>query len=409
MASTRTNSTRKPQAAEKLQRLLKSQLDPPVSAQSSGLNYVSDDAPGYRRVRRGKSFHYVKPDGKPLKDEAELHRIRSLVLPPAWKSVWICTDPTGHLQATGIDARGRKQYRYHPLWRQVRDQAKYSRILTFGKALPRIRERVESDLRQPGLGRTKVLATVVRLLETTLIRVGNQEYARSNKSFGLTTMHDRHVQVDGCKLNFNFRGKSGKFHSVDMENCELADAVKKCREVPGQELFQYVDGAGRRRTVSSGDVNAYLKEIAGRDFTAKDFRTWAGTVLAAMALREVEHAASARQANKNVVRAIESVARRLGNTPSICRKCYVHPEIIESYLDGTLAKTVRRKLASELSGTDSDLGAEERWVMKLLRQRLTMAASPTVACHQKTKTQHGNGSSKNKRRKHHGTISASGR
>lgn len=334
------------------------------------LRYVSGDEAGYRRVKRGKKFSYMDENGKPVTDERELRRIRSLVLPPAWKNVWITKHADGHLQATGIDARGRKQYRYHPLWRQARDQFKYERVLEFGRALPRIRARVEEDLKLPELDRRKVLATVVRLLETTLIRVGNDEYARDNKSFGLTTMRDQHVHVQGCRIRFRFKGKSGKLHDVALDNCELAKVVKKCRDVPGQELFQYVDASGKRRRVTSTDVNRYLKEITGESFTAKDFRTWAGTVLAALALREMEDAPSLRIAKKNIVQAIERVSMKLGNTPSICRKCYVHPAIFDSYLDGSLVQELKRRASRALEEKGSGLDADERVVMRFLKSRL---------------------------------------
>jgi DNA topoisomerase-1 len=333
------------------------------------LRYVSGDEPGFRRVKRRGNFVYVDAAGKHVTDEATLKRIRSLVLPPAWTDVWISRHPDAHLQATGIDARGRKQYRYHPLWRQARDQSKYERVLEFGRALPKIRARIAEDLKLPDLDRHKVLATVVQLLETTLIRVGNDEYARTNNSFGLTTMRDKHVQVQGCSIRFRFKGKSGKFHDIALDNCELADAVKKCRDVPGQELFQYVDSNGRRRRVTSTDVNAYLKEITGENFTAKDFRTWAGTVLAALALRELAEAPSLRAAKKNIVQAVERVSMKLGNTPSICRKCYVHPAIFDSYLDGTLVQQLKRRASRALGS--SGLDPDERIVMRFLKSRLS--------------------------------------
>jgi DNA topoisomerase-1 len=344
-------------------------LDPLESAQAAGLRYVADTAPGIRRRRVGRSFSYRGADGQLIRDRATLGRIRSLAIPPAWTDVWICPSPRGHLQATGRDARGRKQYRYHPDWHRTRDETKYERLLAFGRALPEIRRRVEADLARPGLPREKVLATVVKLLETTLIRVGNDEYARQNRSFGLTTLKDRHVEIDGATLRFRFRGKSGVTHEVGLRDRRLARVVRRCQELPGQELLQYLDDAGQPRDVGSADVNQYLAEIAG-DFTAKDFRTWAGTVLAARALEEVEAFDSQAQAKKNVVRAIESVAERLGNTPSVCRKCYVHPLVIESYLEGGTRQVVRERIERELAESLPELRPEEAAVMALLRSRL---------------------------------------
>lgn len=335
------------------------------AAEAAGLRYVSDAEPGIRRKRAGKGFRLVGPDGQPVRDPATLARIKALAIPPAWASVWVCPDPSGHIQATGRDARGRKQYRYHPRWRAVRDETKYDRMLAFGQALPRIRARTEQDLARPGLPREKVLATVVRLLEATLIRIGNQEYARANRSFGLTTMRDRHVDIAGPKLRFQFRGKSGRRHVVDLSDRRLAQIVKRCRDLPGYELFQYIDDEGQRRAIDSSDVNAYLREIAGQDFSAKDFRTWAGTLLAALALQESGPCATQSQARQQIARAIDAVAQRLGNTPAICRKCYVHPTVIESYLDGTLLGG----LAAPAEQADQGLRPEEAAVMALLRQR----------------------------------------
>ena len=307
-----------------------------TAARSAGLRWVSDEAPGIRRLRAGRGFKYVHPSGRPLNDGRALARIRSLAVPPAWTDVWICPDPRGHIQATGRDAKGRKQYRYHARWRVARDETKYDRLLDFGRALPRIRQRVRRDLGRRGLPREKVLATVLRLLEKTLIRVGNEEYARANRSFGLTTLNNRHVKVRGPRIHFRFRGKSGMVHEFGIEDAELSRIVKRCQDLPGQELFQYEDGHGRRRGVGSGDVNAYLAEAAGRDFTAKDFRTWAGSVRAWWALAAQPPPGTARQGRRAVNEAIEDVARRLGNTPAICRKAYVHPAVAETYLDGGL-------------------------------------------------------------------------
>jgi DNA topoisomerase-1 len=262
--------------------------EPLASAKAAELKYVTDSTPGIRRQRSGKGFSFVAADGKPIRDSATLLRIRALALPPAWRDVWICPNADGHLQATGRDARGGKQYRYHARWRQARDEAKYTRMILFGQALPKIRKRVAEDMAQSELSRFKVLATIVRLLETTLIRVGNDEYAQSNHSYGLTTMRDQHVNISGARMRFSFRGKSGKYHTIDVQDRRIAKIVSRCRDLPGYELFQYIDEEGKQQDVTSTDVNAYLREISGEDFTAKDFRTWAGTVLAALALKELE-------------------------------------------------------------------------------------------------------------------------
>jgi DNA topoisomerase-1 len=344
--------------------------DPAESARAAGLRYVRDDGPGIRRVRRGKGFRYVGPDGRAVRDRETLGRIRSLAIPPAWTDVWVCPAANGHIQATGRDARGRKQHRYHPRWREVRDEAKYHRVLAFARALPRLRARVQEDLAQGGLPRTKVLAAVVRLLETTLIRVGNEEYARDNGSFGLTTLRERHAEVNGHTVTFTFRGKSGVRHCVDVSDRRLARVVRRCQELPGEELFQYVNGDGVTRDVTSDDVNGYLREAAGEEFTAKDFRTWAATVLAARALQEFESFDSDAQAKRYVVAAIESVAKRLGNTTSVCRKCYVHPAVVDAYLDGTLLQSLRRRVEAELKGDLRHLDAEEAAVLAFLQGRL---------------------------------------
>lgn len=343
--------------------------DPVESAKLVGLRYVSDEMPGIRRLKSGTGFRYVDPKRRPVGTE-DRWRIKSLVIPPAWTDVWICPLPEGHLQAVGRDARGRKQYRYHPRWRQVRDATKYNRMIEFGKILPRIRERVHRDMQLPGLPREKVLATVVRLLEVSLIRVGNEEYARTNKSFGLTTMRDQHVEVTGSTLQFQFRGKAGKQHTVKVDDPRLARIVKRCQDVPGQELFQYVDGDGKRQSIGSAEVNAYLKEITQQDFTAKDFRTWAGTVLAARALQELEQVDSQAKAKKNIVRAVEAVSQMLGNTPTICRKCYVHPAVLEAYMDGALVTTLRNKAEQKLVDSLHKLRPEEAAVLAFLQRRL---------------------------------------
>jgi DNA topoisomerase-1 len=341
-----------------------------LSVKTAGLRYVSDTTPGIRRIVKGTGFSYVAPHGKVIRDPSILKRIKSLAIPPAWTEVWICSDAEGHLQATGRDAKGRKQYRYHGRWRQVRDDTKYDRMLAFGRLLSRIRKRVVKHLALTGLPREKILATVVRLLETTLIRVGNEEYSRTNDSFGLTTMRDRHVKVNGAGVRFEFRGKSGILHAVDLTDRRLARIVKQSRDLPGYELFQYIDEEGARRSIDSSDVNAYLQQIAGEEFTAKDFRTWAGTVLAARALDECHPFGSSTQAKRNVVAAIESVAKRLGNTKAICRKCYVHPEIINAYLDGSLAALLRRRVSHELAQSGRDLPKDELAVLACLHARL---------------------------------------
>jgi len=340
------------------------------AAACAGLLYVSDEEPGIRRRRAGKGFTYTWPDGAKVTEEETLARIRKLAIPPAYTDVWICTDPDGHLQATGRDARGRKQYRYHPRWTELREGTKYGRMLEFCRALPRIRARVDEDLSRRGLPREKVLATVVRLLEATLIRIGNESYARENKSYGLTTLRDRHADIDGSEVRFEFKGKSGKVWNVSLKDRRLAHVVRACRDVPGDELFQYVDEDGQRHAVTSGDVNDYLRAITGEDFTAKDFRTWSGTVLAAMALKEFESVDSTAKAKRNVTRAIEQVAARLGNTASVCRKSYVHPEIVDAYLEGHLLDALKAEVERDLRAELPGLDAEEAAVLAFLHHRL---------------------------------------
>ena len=349
------------------------EADAPTVARSAGLRYVNDGAPGIARLPDGKSFRYVDASGKDIEDEATLARVRALVIPPAWTDVWICKHENGHLQATGRDAKSRKQYRYHARWRNLRDEVKYERMISFGKALPAIRRQVDTDLKLSSVPREKVLATIVYLLQATMMRIGNEEYARTNKSFGLTTLRARHVRVDGKAVQFRFRGKSGVFHDITVEDKRLAKIIERIRDLPGQELFQYIDGDGERRSVGSADVNDYLRSISGKDYTAKDFRTWSGTVLAALALREFEKFDSDTQAKKNIVRAIESVAEKLGNTPSICRKCYVHPAVIESYLDGTILEALRLRTEQELVEDLHALQPEEAAVVALLQTRLARA------------------------------------
>lgn len=347
--------------------------DAPATAKAAGLRYVHDSKPGIRRERHGDGFRYVDAHGHRVDDDDTLKRIKSLAVPPAWRDVWICPQANGHLQATGRDAKGRKQYRYHPKWRNVRDEVKYERMIKFGQALPAIRQEVDRAMRLPGLPREKVLATIVYLLEATMMRVGNEEYARTNKSFGLTTLQRRHVKIDGSDVEFRFRGKSGVFHKVKVHDRRLARIIARTRDLPGQELFHYEDENGETHHIDSADVNEYLRAISGEDYTAKDFRTWAGTVLAALALREFEKFDSQTQAKKNVVRAIESVAEKLGNTPSICRKCYVHPAIIDAYLDGTVLEALRNAAEDELTEELHSLHPEEAAVLAMLQQRLQHA------------------------------------
>jgi DNA topoisomerase-1 len=346
------------------------QLPPPATAKLAGLRYVDDRrVAGIRRIGSKTRVRYVAPTGRTIADKAELQRIRALVIPPAWKDVWICPDPLGHLQATGRDVRGRKQYRYHPRWREVRDEVKYGRLIAFAQALPKIRHRTDVDLRKSGLRREKVLAAVVQLLEKTLIRVGNEEYAKDNGSFGLTTFRDQHAKIKGGSVRFEFKGKSGVGHAIDLQDRRLAKIVKACRDLPGYELFQYVDEDGRRQTVDSADVNKYLRDISGQDFTAKDFRTWAGTVLAAKALAEVAKFTSTTEAKRNVVTAIESVAKKLGNTKAVCRKCYIHPAILDAYMDGATIQTLKTR-AAKLSRTRATLSGEEAAVVNMIERRL---------------------------------------
>jgi DNA topoisomerase I len=342
--------------------------DPAESARAARLRYVTDQMPGIRRHRSGKGFVYVTPDSKITRDPDELRRFRSLAIPPAWRDVWICPLAHGHLQATGRDARKRKQYRYHPRWREVRDENKYDRMLGFAKKLPAIRRKVAQDLGLPGLPREKVLATVVRLLETSMIRVGNQEYKRQNNSFGLATLQSRHVNVSGASIRFEFRGKSGVRHAVDLNDRRLAKIIKQCRDLPGHELFQYIGDDGERYAIDSADVNDYLRQIAGEEFSSKDFRTWAGTVLAARALGEFHSGDKKAQLKKNILQAIEVVAKRLGNTKAVCRKCYIHPAVIESYTDGSLLQLLRRR-AKKARNSAHDV-AHEAAVLALLNRKL---------------------------------------
>jgi DNA topoisomerase I len=331
--------------------------DPLESAALAGLRYVSDEQPGIRRRRSGSGFAYTNADGSVVRDSNALLRIKHLAIPPAWIDVWICPSPNGHIQATGRDSRGRKQYLYHERWREVRDAAKYERLLAFAETLPRIRARIEQDLKQPGAPRTKVLAAVVRLLEETSIRVGNEEYRRENRSFGLTTLRDRHAQFEGDTLRLQFKGKSGKQTVVELSNRRLARIVKQCQDIPGQELFQYLDDNGQRHAIESADVNTYLREISGGDFTAKDFRTWNGTLLALRHLRRAPVTPSTTEGKRQVSAAIKSVASELGNTPAVCRKAYVHPVVVNAYLDGSLAPEASTNVTDEEEGVKALLTA----------------------------------------------------
>ena len=354
-------------------------IDPVESAKAARLRYVTDESPGITRKQTGKGFRYFDPRGRPLRETEQLRRIKSLAIPPAWTDVWISALANGHLQATGRDAKGRKQHRYHPRWREVRDQTKYDRLIAFGGVLPKLRARMNKDLARAGLPRAKVIATVVKLLETTLIRIGNEEYAQENRSFGLTTMRNKHVKIRGTKIRFEFRGKSGVGFNLDLQDRRLAKIVKRCQDLPGQELFQYIDEDGQRRTIDSSDVNEYLRDVTREDFTAKDFRTWAGTVLAARALREIKDFDSKAQAKRNIVSAIENVAKKLGNTRAVCRKCYVHPAIVDSYLDGSLLNTLSQRVNREMAESLSTLKPEEAAVMAILEQQLKAESKKQAA------------------------------
>jgi DNA topoisomerase-1 len=336
------------------------------AAEDAGLRYVSDEQSGFSRQRKGDEFEYFDTKGKPIRDEQRLLRIKRLAIPPAWSDVWICPSPNGHIQATGRDARRRKQYRYHERWREIRDENKFDRLVTFGKALPKIRRRLKKDFARSGLPREKVLAAIVQLLERSFIRVGNEEYARDNKSFGLTTMQNRHVEVKGSKLRFRFRGKSGRQHEVDVTDRRIARIVSKLQDLPGQSLFQYVDEDGKAHDVTSQDVNEYLREITGEDFTAKDFRTWAGTVLAAVALGSVGSFETKKEAKANIKNAISAVAEVLGNTPAVCRQCYVHPAVLEAYLKGNSVNGFKPKTQEEFDTKGFDLGLAQAAVLKFL-------------------------------------------
>jgi DNA topoisomerase I len=361
-------------------------VDPRDAAESAGLRYVSDDRPGIRRKKAGTGFAYTRADGSRLAEPDVLKRIKALAVPPAWTDVWICPFADGHIQATGRDAKGRKQYRYHAHFRELRESTKYEHVVAFADELPSIREKVREHMSLRGMPREKVLATVVHLLETTLIRVGNDDYARQNNSYGLTTLKNRHVAIEGSEVRFRFTGKSGKQWSLRVRDRRVAKIIRACQELPGQELLQYVDEQSNCQDVTSTDVNDYLKEITGKNITAKDFRTWAGTVLAAMALAELESFDSAAQAKRNLRSAIEKVAARLGNTPTICRKCYIHPEVLSSYMDGNLVLEIKSQAESELRNAVGNLKPEEAAVLALLRGRLAKEWEHSKAAQTKAST-----------------------
>ena len=353
-------------------------LNPETAARLARLHHTTDDGPGITR-RKSRTGFDRQPGGTWVRDIETLQRIKSLVVPPAWSAVWISPDPLGHIQVTGRDQRGRKQYRYHRRWREVRDEAKYGKMLMLARVLPSIRARVDADLRRHGLPCERVLAAIVRLLELTLFRIGNSQYAKNNESFGLTTLRDRHAEIQGSHIYLSFRGKSGTLNDRDINDPRLARIVKACRDLPGYELFQYLDDAGVRHTVTSTEVNAYLHEITCEEITAKDFRTWAGTNLAALALREFEHVDSDAMRKRAVVRAVERVAKHFGNTPAVCRRCYIHPEIFEGYFDGTLLATLAEKTKLYLAQEIEGMSAEEAAVVAFLRFRLGELADKAAA------------------------------
>ncbi|MCP3395505.1 DNA topoisomerase IB [Bradyrhizobium sp. CCGB12] len=361
----------------KVEEVLDRSAEVASAIEEEGLRYVSDATPGYRRKRTGTAFSYYDKEGRRITDVAIIRRIKSIGIPPAYESVWICPAPNGHIQATGLDARRRKQYRYHPKWRELRDQNKYEHIMQFAAALPGLRARVASDMQLDALPREKVLATIVSLLEKTLIRVGNSEYAEKNKSYGLTTMRRKHVAIGRGVLRFDFTGKSGKQWKLQVKDARIAAIVKRCAEIPGHELFKYLDDDGESRTVDSGDVNEYIKVITQQDFSAKDFRTWAGTVLAALALSEFKKHDSQAEAKRNVIAAIEKVAKQLGNTPAICRKCYVHPLILDAYMSGEIAKMADAKIAQKFKRQYRKLNANEIIVLAFLRKRMDALKAST--------------------------------
>ncbi len=340
------------------------------SAKAANLRYVHDSQPGLKRQRHGKKFRYLDMDGKPIKDASHIARIKSLAIPPAWTEVWICTSANGHIQATGRDAKGRKQYRYHPQWRELRDEIKYENMVNFGIHLPLIRKKVARDLAKPGLSREKVMATIISLLENTMIRIGNDEYANHNNSYGLTTLRNRHLKVNGAELVFHFLGKSKVEHRISLHDAKLARIVKQIKDLPGQELFQYLDSDGQRHKIGSADVNEYLQQITGEHYTAKDFRTWAGTLQTTIALAKSQRFETIAQAKSNLILAINAAAKKLGNTPTICKKCYVHPRIIQSYMNGEFSTFVESvESGKPESRTEHGLSRMERCVLTLLDSR----------------------------------------
>jgi len=359
----------------------KSKVDPVESAVQAGLRYVEVTSPGFTRIRSGKGYCYRDHEGRLIRSSDHLKRIRSLVIPPAWTRVWICPSSDGHLQAIGYDARGRRQYRYHPRYREIRNETKYARMTAFGAALPSIRSKVTEDLELPGLQREKVIASVVRLLETTLIRIGNPEYARDNESFGLTTLRNQHVDIEGWTVQFHFRGKSGVDHEIAVKDRRISRVIKACHDLPGYDLFEYVDAEGQVRSVTSGDVNEYIKQVTGKDFTAKDFRTWAGTVHTAFALAAMGPFESATEAKRNITQAIKQTAKRLGNRPATCRAYYVHPAVTEAYLNGTLLQVLQPtdedRAMTDLTTNPNSLNPEEVAVLRLIRKYEAPAAEPT--------------------------------
>ena len=353
--------------------------DPKKSAALIGLRYVNCNTAGFRRKRSGAGFSYLDLEGHPIKDKKVIQRIQSLALPPAWESVWICPLDEGHLQAIGTDARGRRQYRYHPHYRLLRNHTKFHKMLDFAAALPKIRAHVERDLKLPSLNREKVVATVVSLLETTSIRVGNEEYARDNSSFGLTTLRDRHVKIEGDQIRFRFRGKSALFHEITVQDKRMARIVRECRDLPGYELFQYLDEYGETHSIDSSDVNSYLQKVSGSAFTAKDFRTWAGTVQTALALAEIGEFSSETEAKRNIVAAIKRTASHLGNRPATCRNYYVHPAILDAYMDGTLLRSITPPEEPH-TGAETSLYPEEECVVSIIRKRAPgLIESVTIA------------------------------
>jgi DNA topoisomerase-1 len=353
--------------------------DPEEAAHDAGLRHVTDERPGISRERKGDGWIYRKPDGTSITSQQTIDRINAIVIPPAWTDVWICTDPRGHIQATGRDDRGRKQYRYHPRWRATRDETKFDRMVEFGEVLPLIREQVEHDLAKQGLPREKVLATVVRLLELTLIRIGTEEYVKANKSYGLTTFRNRHAEVDGSTVHFAFRGKSGIKHAIDVRDRKMANIVKKMHDLPGYHLFQYLDEDGELQEVDAEDVNDYLRAIAGNGFSAKDFRTWAGTVMCAVMLRDCCGWESESEAKKHVVEAVKQVAASLGNTPAVCRKSYIHPAVIEAYYDDPALTAVWDRTREAIIAEHGSLDRDEAAVLRLLRERHQLAVESQTA------------------------------